>query len=48
MRKFKFVAKIDDDDERKYTTFYSNLKAETVINESDIIDIFDSIYAKII
>ena len=33
---------------QQYTTFYSNLKAETNINESDIVDVFESIYTTII
>ena len=42
LREFKFVItfvlefdKIESDDETKYSTFYSNLKAGTVINESE-------------
>ena len=33
---------------QQYTTFYSNLKSETNINESDIVDVFESIYTTII
>ena len=33
---------------QQYTTFYSNLKAETNINESDIVGVFESIYTTII
>ena len=33
---------------QQYTTFYSNLKAETNINKSDIVDVFESIYTTII
>ena len=33
---------------RRYDTFYSNLKAEIIINESYIDDVFKSIYTKII
>ena len=40
--------KIKSDDETKYCTFYSKSKAETIINESDIDDVFESIYIKII
>ena len=35
--KFK---KIDNDDKAKYSAFSSNLKAETIIGESDIDDVF--------
>ena len=52
---FKFVTtlvsklkKTESDDETKYTTFYSNSNAETIINESDIDDIFESIYREIV
>ena len=40
--------KIENDDETKYTTFYFNSKAETIFNESDIDDIFESFYTMII
>ena len=36
--------KIERDEETKYSTFYSSSKVETVINESDIDDAFESIY----
>ena len=36
------------DDATKYSTFHSNSKAETIIIESDIDDLFESIYSKII
>ena len=43
LRVFKFVAtlviefkKIESDDSMKYSTFYSNSKAETIVNEIDI------------
>ena len=36
--------KIENDDKTKCSIFYSNSKAETVINESDIDDVFESIY----
>ena len=52
---FKFVAtlvlefkKIKSDDKRLYSIFYSNSKAETIIYESDIDDVFESIYSTII
>ena len=32
--------KVENEDETKYSMFYSNSKAETIINESDIQDIF--------
>ena len=35
--------KIESDDATNYSTFYSNSKTETIIKESDIDDIFDSI-----
>ena len=38
----------EKDDETKYTTFSSNSKAEILINESDIDDTFESIYAIVI
>ena len=54
LRGFTFVTtlvlefmKIEGDDETTYSTFYSNLKAETFNNESDI-DVFESIYITII
>ena len=54
LRGFKFVTalvlgfnKIENDDETKFTTFYSNSKAETIVNESDIDDIFESVYTVI-
>ena len=40
--------KIESDDATKDNTFYSNSKAETIINESDIDNVFESIYCKII
>ena len=33
---------------KKYDTFYLKSKAETIINESDINDVFESIYTAII
>ena len=35
--------KIGSDDKTKYDTFYSNLKAEMIINESDVDDVFQPI-----
>ena len=40
--------KIECEDKTKYDTFYSNSKAEIIINESDIDDVFQSIYTIII
>ena len=33
---------------KQYETFYSHSKAEIIVNESDIDDIFESIYTKVI
>ena len=38
--------KIENEDKIKYDTFYSNSKAEIIINESDIDDVFQSIYTR--
>ena len=40
--------KIESEDKTKYDTFYSHSKAEKIINESDIDDMFKSIYTTII
>ena len=55
LRGFKFVItlvlvpkKIESEDQEKYYTFYSPSKAETIINESEIDDVFKSIYTTII
>ena len=40
--------KIESKDKTKYDNFYSSSKAETVINENDIDDVFQSIYHIII
>ena len=55
LKYFKFVArlvlelkKIENDDKTKHEIFYSNSKAETIIDESDIDDVFESSYATII
>ena len=42
------LKKIEIDDKTKYYTFYSNSKAEIIINESDTDDAFESIYTTII
>ena len=39
--------KIESDDETKYRNFYTNSKAETVIVENGIDDVFESIYINI-
>ena len=49
MKTFVLVfKKIKSDDKTKYDTFYSNSKAEIFINESDIDDVFESVYTTII
>ena len=55
LKGFKFVTtlvlefkKIENDDKTKYNNFYSNSKRETIINKSDIDDIFESNFATII
>ena len=55
LRAFQFVTtlflefeNIEKDDKTKYDTYYSQSKAETIINESDIDDIFESIYTTIL
>ena len=40
--------KIESENKTKYETFYSNSKAEIMINESDIDNLFKSIYTTII
>ena len=54
LREFEFVAtlfsvfkKIEREDKTKYDIFYSNSKAETIANESDISYVFQSIYTTI-
>ena len=54
LKGFKFVTtlplvfqKINSED-KTYDTFYSNSKAEIIINESDFDDVFQSIYTTII
>ena len=48
MKGFKFVAtlvldfeKIEEDDQTKFSTFYLAAKAETIIIDSEIDDVFD-------
>ena len=52
LKEFKFVTtlvlelqKIECNDETTYSTFYSTSKAEVIINESDIDDVFELIYS---
>ena len=40
--------KIGSEDKTKYDNFYSSSKAEIIINENDIDDVFKSIYTTII
>ena len=40
--------KIESGDKTKHDSFFSNAKAETITNESDIDDVFESIYTAII
>ena len=54
-RGFKFVTilvlaliYIEFEDKTKYDFFYSPSKAEKIINESDIDDVFESVYTTII
>ena len=42
------IKKIQSDDRTVYSTFYLNLKAETTINESYMLDLFKSIYSIVI
>ena len=55
LKGFKFVKtlvlvfkKRESEDETKFDNFYSRSKAELFINKSDIDDVFQSVYAKII
>ena len=41
------LKKIESNDKTKYDTFYSHSNAEIIINESDIGDVFESIYINI-
>ena len=40
--------KIENEDKTKFDKFYSSSKAKIIINESDINDVFESIYSRII
>ena len=42
---FQSLKKIESDDGTKYSTFYLLLKAETIINERNTDDVFESIYS---
>ena len=55
LKGFKFVTalvlvfkKIESKDKTKYENFYSSSKAEIIINESDIDNVFQSIYTTVI
>ena len=45
---FSEFKKIENDDKTIYNTFHLNSKAETVINEIDTDDVFESIYSNVI
>ena len=40
--------KIESEEKTKYDNFYSSLKAEIIINESEINNVFQSIYTTVI
>ena len=42
---FSILKKIDRGDKTKYDTFYSHSKAEAIIKENDIDEVFESIHA---
>ena len=55
LKGFKFLTtlvlvfkKIESEDKTRFDIFYSNSKVEVTINEGDIYDVFQSIYATII
>ena len=49
MKTLVFVLKkIESEDKIKYDTFYLHSKAETIVNKSDIDDVFKSIYTTVI
>ena len=55
MKRFKFVTtlvlvfeKVESEDKTKYENFHLSSNAEIIINESDIYDVFKSIYTAII
>ena len=39
---------LENDNKTMYSTFYSNSRAETINNESEIDDVFESTYSTII
>ena len=45
---FLVFKKIENEDKTKHDTFYSHTKVETIINESDIDDVFQPIFTAII
>ena len=45
---FLVFKKIESEDKTKHDTFYSHTKAETIINESDMDDVFQPIFTAII
>ena len=54
LKEFKFVMtlvlqskKRESDDETKYSSFYSTSKAETIVNESEIDDVYESIIVRL-
>ena len=54
LKGFEFLAtlvlvfkKIENEDKTKYINFYSSSKAEIIISENDIDDVFESIYTTI-
>ena len=55
LKGFKFLTtlvlvfkKIENEDKTSYDTFYSSSKAEIIINDSDIDNLFQSVYTPII
>ena len=55
LNRFRFVTalllefkNLESDDEKKHSTFYSTSSTKTIINESDIDDVFESIHSTII
>ena len=55
LKGFRFVTalvlvfkKIENEDKTKFDNFYSSWKAEVIVNERDIDDVFESIYTAII
>ena len=45
---FLVIKKIKSQDKTKYNNFYLSAKAEIIINESNIDDVFQSIYTTIV